>query len=95
MEIKDAYREKLSAQLKEWSAQINLMEAKAENIGADMKIKRLEAIHELRAKQHLAAEKMKEMEKYSGDAWDQVKITAEKIWADLKTGVADAQAKFK
>lgn len=95
MELKDAYRQKLAAQLKEWGAQINLMEAKAEKIGADLKIKHLEAITELRAKQHLAAEKIKELEKNSGEAWEQVKITAEKIWADLKVGVAEAQAKFK
>lgn len=95
MDIKDAYRQKLSAQLKEWSAQINLLEAKAANAGADLRIKHLDVIGELHAKQHLAAVKMKELEHYSGDAWDQVKITAEKIWADLKTGVADAHAKFR
>ena len=95
MEVKDAYKQKLAAQLKEWTAQINLLEAKAENMGADIKIKRLELIKELRSKQHLAAEKMKELEKSSGDAWDQVKSTAEKIWSDLKHGVADAHAKFK
>jgi hypothetical protein len=39
MEIKDAYKQKMSAQLKEWNAQINLLEAKIENAGADMKVK--------------------------------------------------------
>jgi hypothetical protein len=95
MEVKDAYKQKLAAQLKEWNAQINLLEAKAENVGADIKIKRLDVIKKLRAQQNLAAEKMKELEKSSGDAWDQVKSTAEKLWADLKSGVADAHSKFK
>ena len=95
MEVKDAYKQKLAAQLKEWSAQINLLEAKVENAEADMKIKRLDLIKGLRVQQHLAVDKMKELEKSSGDAWDQVKSTAEKIWSDLKHGVADAHAKFK
>jgi len=95
MDIKDAYKQKLAAQLKEWSAQINLMEAKVENAEADLRIKRLDVINDLRAKQRVATEKLKELEKSSGDAWDQVKITAEKIWADLKDGIADAHAKFK
>ena len=95
MEIYDAYKQKMAAQLKEWSAQINLMEAKIENAGADTKIKRVEVLHELRAKQRAASEKMKQMEKAGGEALDQVRETADKIWADLKVGIADAHSKFK
>ena len=95
MEIQNAYKQKMAAQLKEWSAQINLLEAKMENVGADMKVKRAEELHGLRAKQRAASEKMKELEKASGEAWQQVKETADKLWEDLKTGVADAQSKFK
>jgi hypothetical protein len=45
--------------------------------------------------QHAALDKMKELETASSEAWDQVKKTADKVWDDLKTGVADAHAKFK
>ena len=95
MEIQDAYKQKMAAQLKEWGAQINLLEAKVENAGADMKIKHTEALRGLRAKQRAASEKMQELEKASGEAWEQAKLTADKIWEDLKTGVADAHSKFK
>lgn len=95
MEIQNAYKQKMSAQLKEWSAQINLLEAKMENVGADMRVKRAEELHELRAKQHAASEKMKELGKASGEAWEQVKVTADKIWDDLKVGVTEAHSKFK
>lgn len=95
MEIEGAYKQKMAAQLKEWSAQINLLEARIANAGADINVKRSEALHELRAKQRAASEKMKELENASGAAWEQVKETADKIWEDLKTGVANAHAKFK
>jgi hypothetical protein len=95
MEIKDAYKQKMAAQLKEWSAQINLLEAKVENAGADIKVKRAKQLHELRAKQRAASEKMKEMEKASGEAWEKVKETADKIWDELKAGITDAHSKFK
>jgi glycerol-3-phosphate cytidylyltransferase-like family protein len=95
MEIQDAYKQKMAAQLKEWSAQIDLLEAKVENAGADMKVKRTKQLHELRAKQRAASEKIKELGKASGAAWEQVKVTADKIWDDLKAGVTDAQSKFK
>jgi recombinational DNA repair ATPase RecF len=95
MELQNAYKQKMAAQLKEWGAQIQLLEAKMENVGADMKVKRAEELHECRAKYHVASEKMKELEKAGGEAWEQVKETADKIWEDLKTGMADAHSKFK
>jgi recombinational DNA repair ATPase RecF len=95
MEIQNAYKQKRAAQLKEWGAQINLLEAKVENLGADLKVKRAEQLKELRAKEHAASEKMKELGKASGEAWEQVKVTADKVWDELKAGVADAHSKFK
>lgn len=95
MEIQEAYRQKMAAQLKEWSAQIGLLEAKVEDASADMRIKHAEQLHELRAKQRAASEKMNELGKASGEAWQQAKITADQIWDDLKNGLAAAHAKFK
>ena len=57
MKIQNAYKEKLAAQLKEWDAQINLLEAKAGKLSADLKLKRAEEIVELRARQNAASEK--------------------------------------
>lgn len=95
MAIQDAYKQKLAAQLKEWSAQINLWEAKVENAGADMRVKRAETLHGLRAKQRAASEKLKELENAGHEARDQARETADKIWADLKAGVASARSTFK
>lgn len=94
MELQNAYKQKMAAQLKEWSAQINLLEAKVASAGADIQVKRAEELHELRAKQHAAAEKMKELGRASEETWEQAKETADKIWAELKAGISNAQAKF-
>lgn len=95
MDLQEAYKQKMAAQLKEWSAQINLMEAKVENAGADMKVRHAEQLDGLRAKQRAAAGKMEELERSSADAWEQIKEAADKAWDDLKTGLADAHDKFK
>jgi hypothetical protein len=95
MEIQKAYKQKMTAQLAEWGAQIDLLEAKAVNISADLEIKRTEELHELREQLLDATQKMKVYEKKTGEAWNDVKDTADKIWADLKSGVATAHAKFK
>ena len=95
MKIQNAYKEKLAAQLKEWDAQINLLEAKAGKLSADLKLKRAEEIVELRARQNAASEKMKELEEATGEAWERVKLTAVIVWEELKAGVTAAQQKFK
>lgn len=95
MEIQDAYRQKLGAQLKEWSAAINLLEAKVANAAADVKVKRAEELHELRVQQRVASGKMRELAKASAEAWEEVKQSADRIWKELETGVASAQSKFK
>lgn len=41
------------------------------------------------------AKKMLRLEYASGEAWGQVKATADKVWEDLKTGVSDAHDKFR
>ena len=95
MELKEAYKQKRTAQLKEWGAQIDLMEAKLENASADLKVKRAEQLQALRAQHRAASEKLQDIGKASGEAWEQVKTTADKIWDELKSGVAEAHSKFK
>jgi hypothetical protein len=95
MEIQEAYKQKMAAQMKEWGAQIDLLEAKAENIGAGMKVGHAEVMLDLQAKQRVAMDKMNELESATSDAWDQVKETSNKIWDDLRTGITEAHSKFK
>lgn len=95
MKTKDEYIEMLASELKEWSAQIDLLAAKAESATAYAKLKYAEELDALRAKQRAAAEKMAELEAASGDVWETLKETADKVWDDLKTGLASAVSKFK
>jgi len=95
VETKDAYKQKLNSQLKEWNAQINLLVAKVENAASDVKLKYAQELDEIKAKQHEAAQKLKELEDASGDAWEKLKVGADKVWDDLRTGIAQAISKFK
>lgn len=95
MKTKDEYIESLAAELKQWSAQIDLLTAKTENAAAQAKPKYAEELEELRVKQHEATEKMKELTEASGNAWETVKESADKIWDELRVGLADAASKFK
>ncbi len=44
---------------------------------------------------YAAAEKMKELHDTGGDAWGSVRETADRVWDELRTGLADAASKFK
>jgi uncharacterized protein YlxW (UPF0749 family) len=94
LKTKNEYIESLTAELKEWSAQIDVLAANAESAAADAKLKYTEELAELRAKQQAAAAKIKELEEASDDAWVTVKDTAVEVWADLKAGLASAVGKF-
>ena len=95
MEVQNAYRKKMATQLKEWTAQINLLEARLDKLGGDMRVKGAGELHELRARQHAAKEKMKELGKSTGEAWEQSKETADKMRDDFKAGLTEAQSKLE
>ena len=95
MEVQNAYRKKMGAQLKEWTAQINLLEARLDELGGNMRVKGAGELHELRLRQRATEEKMKELGKSTGEAWEQSKEAADKMWDDFKAGLTDAQSKFK
>ena len=95
MKTKNEYIDSLATELKEWSAKIDLLVANSENATAEIKLRYIQDLNVLRTKELAAIEKIKELEEAGGDAWETVKETADKIWDDLRVGVAGAASKFK
>ncbi len=95
MKTKNAYIESLAAELKEWGAQIDAITAKTEQSVGMAKLKYGQELNNLRTHQQAASLKMRELEAASDDAWEKLKETADKVWDDLRTGLASANAKFK
>lgn len=94
MSIYSATIQKMETQLNAWNAQISLLEAKIKNAGSDIKFQRVSELNQLHTKQRVAAEKLKEMKKSTSESWEQVKGAADKIWDDLKTGIAKAHSRL-
>lgn len=95
MKEREAYKEKMALQLEEWSEQIEALEARIKKAHAEVRLRRAEEMHELRLKRDLASEKMRELDKASGEAWHHTSKRADRIWADLKTGVNLAHSRFR
>ena len=90
-----AYEEKLDAQLKEWSAQIALLKAKADGARADLKIDYHKTIEALQRKNDEARTKLQELKTSGDEAWEDLKIGAEKVWSEVKAAYHDASSRFK
>lgn len=92
MTKRDAYIEKLNAQLKEWSASIDVLKARADKASADLKIGYTKQLDDLKAKQKVAQGKIDDLKAAGDDAWDGVQTAVEKAWADIKSAFDRARA---
>jgi DNA integrity scanning protein DisA with diadenylate cyclase activity len=95
MKTKNEYIEILASELRQLSAQIDELTAKADNAAALVKLNYAEDLEALRAQQHAAEVKMQELEAHRGEAWEALKETADLVWHDLRTGLASAVSKVK
>jgi predicted ATP-binding protein involved in virulence len=90
-----AFEEKLDAQIKEWTAQIALFKAKADNARAEAKVEYYKTIESLQHKRDAAKKKLHELKESGDEAWDGLKAGAEKAWDEVKKAFHAAAAKFK
>jgi hypothetical protein len=90
-----AFEEKFDAQLKEWSAEIALLKAKADKAKAEVKIEYYKTLETLQGKQDVARTKLKELRSAGDDAWEDVKAGAENVWTEIKAVFQNAASRFK
>ena len=91
MDKKDLYIEKLNAQLKEWSASIDVLKAKADKANADLKIGYYKQLDDLKTKRDTARNKIDDLKAAGDDAWERMTMAVEKSWGDIKAAFDKAQ----
>ncbi|WP_296424548.1 coiled coil domain-containing protein [Yoonia sp.] len=92
---KSAYAQKLEARLDQWRAEIDSLQAKAKEAGADAELKYHDQLAELRAKQKKARESLDDLNKAQGEAWKDLKSGMEAAWDDLGKAVRKAADRFR
>lgn len=95
MSEKEAYQEKLKAQLKEWQAKIDILQARAEKANAEVKLKYYRQVDDLRVKRDLIQKRYEELRHTGEDAWREIKTGLEKSRTDIKEAFERAAKKFK
>lgn len=93
--MKEAYEQKLQAQLDEWSADIDKLKAKADSAEADVQLEYYKQIEELRSMQDTAVDKLIELKDASDDAWEDLKAGIESTWDSLGNVLNSFAARFK
>ncbi|MBS3917888.1 MAG: universal stress protein [Deltaproteobacteria bacterium] len=92
---KKAYVEKVEDQLKEWGNQIDILKAKAEKSKAEIKIKYLEQVEELRKKQETVKKTLHQFRESGDEAWEDLKDGMDRALDDLKKSLKRAVSRFK
>jgi predicted kinase len=95
MSLKNAYREKMEAQLEEHRARLELLKAKAKRAVADGKIMAYEELADAEGKFTAAKARLKELSTASEGAWEEMKGGVESAWSSLSDSCKKAADKFK
>ncbi|MGZ5096286.1 MAG: sll1863 family stress response protein [Burkholderiales bacterium] len=95
MATKEAYQQKLAAQLKEWDAKLAQLSAKAQKATAEARIKYENELESLKGRRAAAHKTFEELGKRSENAWEDMKGGAEKIWDEMNKAIERAAARFK
>jgi hypothetical protein len=95
MATKAAYQKKLAAQLREWEANLEILQAKAAQASADVRIGYENEIKRFQARQTAAQRTMTELGEKSGEAWEDLRQGAEHAWAEMGKSMERMTARFK
>ncbi len=88
MTNKEAYQEKINAQLKQWQAELAKLKAQADEAKADAKIEYNRQIEDLATKRKNVEQKLQQLNKAGGESWRELK-------AGLDEAVDALQQSFK
>ena len=95
MSTKEAYKQKMEAELELAQAKLAEFKAQAKSSAADVRIKYAKQVDELEQKVDATKGKLKELGEASDDAWEQIKVGVESAWGALSAAIQNAAAKFK
>ncbi len=95
MSMKEAYKQKIEAELRLAQAKLDEFKARAKILTADARVKYAEQIDEIERKVDTTKAKLKELSEASEDNWERFKDGVESAWGAVSAAVRDIAAKFK
>lgn len=95
MKSKEEYLRVMQAKLKEWNTDIDVLTDKASEVSAEARAEYNDQIAILKTKQAAARQKIDELQKSGGSAWEDLKSGIELAWSAIGEAVDSAKSRFK
>ena len=95
MKTREAYIDRMAAQLKKWSARLDVMAAKAGSAADEAKAGLKKQVELLKKKEQAAVASLAKLKESTVDAGGEIAGGVEKAWDDFKEAMHSAGDKFK
>lgn len=95
MSTKEAYKQKMEAELELAQAKLAELKAQAKISSADIRIAYAKQVDELEQGIDVTKAKLNELGEAGEEAWEQLKEGVESAWSTVAAAVRDTAAKFK
>ncbi|HEY4743745.1 MAG TPA: hypothetical protein VIH45_03745 [Desulfuromonadaceae bacterium] len=95
MDKREDYLQRLEAQLKEWKAKIDQLEARTSMVSSETKADLMREIEALRRKKMVVKEKWSALQKTGDEVWNTLAEGMEKAAAEMKQAIDKVIARFK
>ena len=95
MNMKEAYQNKLQAQLDEFSAEIVKLKAKAEKAQAGVQLEYYRQIEELRTMHESANSKLVKLKDARNDAWEELTAGIDNAWDTFGNSIQSLTSRRK
>ncbi len=92
---KQAFQQKLEAQLRDWETRLEQLRSKAKDAGSDIRAEFEAQVEGFAAKRAIAQEKLQELRQHGEWAWEDLKDGADKAWKELREAVERAASRLK
>ena len=95
MSTKDAYKQKIEAELELVNAKLKVLSAKAKIVSADANLKYVKEINAMEDEYAVVKSKLDKLGKASENTWEDLKEETEDAWNSLRANVKGAFTKLK
>lgn len=95
MDTRNAYKQKIEAELELVKAQVEVLKAKAKGLSADANLECVKEINEMEDSYAMVKSKLQELGEASESTWENLKVETENLWNSLSTNVKSAIDKLK
>lgn len=95
MNNREAFIQKMKAQLDQWSIEIDALTARTEAAQTEAKRTYQAQLDVLKRQRQAATLKLHELQSSSEDAWDSVRESMDLTWESISKSIKDAMSHFK